>query len=158
MPKRHKERVVENVLREESQADSCLSAGAAEAPRVYLAGPIFQQTDATCNDWRSTFKAVAGFTWLDPMSRDYRGREDDCTNDIVEGDKEDIDNCQALIAKVNSPSAGTSMEILWAWLNETPVISICEGRVSPWVRYHSTHIAKSEAEALAFLRGLAPSL
>lgn len=126
--------------------------------RVYLAGPIFQQTDAVCNDWRSVFKAVPGFTWLDPMSRDYRGREDECHAEIVEGDKADVESCAAVVAKVNPPSAGTSMEILWAWLAEIePIIAICDGRVSPWVRYHSSHVVRTEAEALALLRGLAPS-
>lgn len=116
--------------------------------RVYLAGPIFQQTDEVCNDWRAFFKAIPDFEWLDPMSRDYRGKEDESVSLIVEGDKEDIDSCQAVIAKTNPTSAGTSMEILYAYLKKTPVISICEGRVSPWVRYHSTHVVKTEAEAL----------
>jgi hypothetical protein len=62
------------------------------------------------------FKACPMFTWLDPMARDYRGREDQCWKEIVEGDKEDIEQCEAVVAKVNPASAGTSMEILWAWL------------------------------------------
>lgn len=120
--------------------------------KVYLAGPIFQQTDAACNDWRAKFKACELFAWLDPMSRDYRGREDSAFAEIVEGDKSDIDQCAAVVAKVNPSSAGTSMEILWAWLNHTPVIAITEGRVSPWVRYHATDIVASEEAALQKLK------
>ena len=127
-------------------------------PRVYLAGPIFQQTDAVCNDWRAVFKVVTGYEWLDPMKRDFRGKEDKAYAEIVEGDKEDIDGCNIMVAKVDPVSAGTSMEVLWAWLNETPVIAIVNGRISPWVRYHATHIAKSEEEALEILRGLTPSI
>lgn len=123
-------------------------------PKVYLAGPIFQQTDATCNDWRAKFKECKLFDWLDPMKRDFRGREDSAFAEIVEGDKEDIDQCSALVAKVNPPSAGTSMEILWAWLNRTPVIAITEGRVSPWVRYHATDICANEETALQKLKEL----
>jgi nucleoside 2-deoxyribosyltransferase len=123
-------------------------------PTIYLAGPIFQQTDATCNDWRAKFKACEMFKWLDPMARDFRGREDTAFAEIVEGDKTDIDECQAIVAKVNPVSAGTSMEILWAWLNETPVIAITEGRVSPWVRYHATDICASEEAALQRLKDL----
>jgi nucleoside 2-deoxyribosyltransferase len=123
-------------------------------PIVYLAGPIFQQSDATCNDWRAKFKACRMFRWLDPMSRDFRGREDTAYAEIVEGDKKDIDNCTALVAKVEPTSAGTSMEILWAWLNETPVIAICAGRVSPWVRYHATDICATEEAALQKLKEL----
>ena len=123
-------------------------------PTVYLAGPIFQQSDAACNDWRARFKACELFKCLDPMSRDYRGREESAFAEIVEGDKEDIDGCQAVVAKVNPPSAGTSMEILWAWLNHTPVIAITDGRVSPWVRYHATDICASEEAALQKLKEL----
>lgn len=123
-------------------------------PNVYLAGPIFQQSDAACNDWRAKFKACSMFRWFDPMARDYRGREDSAYAEIVEGDKADIDKCKALIAKVTTPSAGTSMEILWAWLNETPVIVITNGRVSPWVRYHATDICASEEAALQKLKEL----
>lgn len=123
--------------------------------RVYLAGPIFQQTDSVCNDWRAIFKSEKGFEWLDPMSRDYRGREDECYSEIVEGDKDDVESCDVIVAKVNPVSAGASMEILWAWLGFKPVIAISDGRVSPWVRYHATHIVKSEKEALEVLCGLA---
>ena len=121
---------------------------------MYLAGPIFQQSDAACNDWRAKFKSCDIFDWLDPMARDFRGREDTAFAEIVDGDKADIDSCQAVIAKVNPPSAGTSMEILWAWLNHTPVIVVFEGRVSPWVRYHATDICLSEEVALQKLKEL----
>lgn len=122
--------------------------------KVYLAGPIFQQSDATCNDWRAKFKACGMFEWLDPMARDFRGKEDTHAAEIVEGDKDDIDGCHAVVAKVEPTSAGTSMEILWAWLNETPVIAICAGRVSPWVRYHATEICSNEDAALQKLKEL----
>lgn len=126
--------------------------GTTELRRVYLAGPIFQQSDAVCNDWREKFMSCPDFDWIDPMHRDFRGKEDQYFDQIVEGDKEDIDSCQALIAKVSQPSAGTSMEILWAWLNETPVITIAEGKVSPWIRYHSEAIVPTEEAALEKLK------
>jgi nucleoside 2-deoxyribosyltransferase len=120
-------------------------------PRVYLAGPIFQQPDPICADWRGYFTRFDQFEWVDPMMRDFRGKEDSAFAEIVEGDKTDIDRCQAVIAHTSITSAGTSMEILWAWMNHTPVISIVGERVSPWVRYHSTRLARSEEEALAAL-------
>lgn len=122
--------------------------------RVYLAGPIFQQSDVICNDWRAKFKACPLFDWLDPMRRDFRGKEDSAYEEIVEGDKEDIDQCEALVAKVEPVGAGTSMEILWAWLNHTPVIAITGGKVSPWVRYHATDVCTTEEAALQKLKEL----
>jgi nucleoside 2-deoxyribosyltransferase len=130
-----------------------------QSVKVYLAGPIFGKSDADCNDWRSSFKAVSGFEWLDPMSRDYRGREDEAFEELVENDKADVDSCSVLIADVRlGPSHGTSMEILWAWLDHTPVVTMVKGRVSPWLRYHSTKLVADEAEAMAALREICASL
>jgi hypothetical protein len=77
-------------LNQEALSKRCATFSA----KVYLAGPIFQQSDATCNDWRAKFKACELFEWLDPMARDYRGREDTAFAEIVDGDKEDIDECK----------------------------------------------------------------
>ncbi len=126
-----------------------------EKARVYLAGPIFQQPDRICADWRGYFKQFPEFEWLDPMMRDYRGKEDSAFGEIVEGDKADIDGCRAVIANATIASAGTSMEILWAWLNHTPVISIVGEKVSPWIRYHSTRLVRCEEEAFAALKEVA---
>lgn len=125
-----------------------------EKPKVYLAGPIFGQSDHGAYSWRAILKADDAFCWKDPMDRDFRGREDEVFRELVEGDKQDIDDCQAVVAKVDPVSAGTSMEILWAWLNETPVIVICTGKVSPWIRYHATDICGSEGKALQKLKEL----
>lgn len=86
------------------------------------------------------------------MARDYRGREDECVNEIVEGDKADILASDAVIALVETPSAGTSMEIYFAWQQQIPVIAITPGRVSPWIRYHSSVVVASLAEAMAALQ------
>lgn len=50
---------------------------------IYLAGPINGCTDAQANDWRTEAKRIAaerGHTCLDPMARDYRGRESEAAN------------------------------------------------------------------------------
>lgn len=122
---------------------------------VYLAGPIFMQSDEACKNWRAWFEAASpDVRWVDPMVRDYRGREDQCVKEIVEGDKADIDSVSAMVALVETPSAGTSMEVLYAWERGIPVVAITSGRVSPWIRYHSTAVVTTLEEALAFLRTL----
>jgi len=83
------------------------------------------------------------------MARDYRGREDDCVTDIVEGDMEDIDRCTLLIALAKTPSWGTAMEIHYAAQKGLEVWAICDGRVSPWLRYHAARIFRSVADAVA---------
>jgi hypothetical protein len=119
--------------------------------RTYLAGPINGKTDAECNDWRARFKALPG-EWADPMARDYRGKEDESVDEIVEGDKDDIDCCERVIVMAESPSWGTAMEVIYAYQQNQEVWAICpQERISPWLRYHSTRIFKSVDEAIAAL-------
>lgn len=121
--------------------------------KVYLCGPINGCTDAECKDWRELAKRLLPDT-LDPMRRDYRGREDECIAEIVEGDKADIDQCSALLVNYDKPSVGTSMEILYAWERKIQVVVVAskEARISPWLRYHATKIVHSFMEALELLK------
>jgi len=101
------------------------------------------------------------------MRRDYRGREDGfgVACEIVEGDKADIRDSDALIALVNvtHPSAGTLMEILFAHVLGLPIAVWVEGaeldpvtwrpteRVSPWIVYHATFMGGRLEDCIAFL-------
>lgn len=108
--------------------------------KIYLAGAINGCTDSECKDWREYVKSLIGEeNTLDPMRRDYRGREMNCVDEIVEGDKTDIDNCTHMLVYYDKPSVGTSMEILYAWERKIPVFLITnkETRLSPWLVYHS---------------------
>lgn len=120
--------------------------------KVYLCGPINGCTDSECKDWREFAKENLGET-LDPMRRDYRGREDQCVEEIVEGDKEDIDQCGVVLVNYDKPSVGTSMEILYAWERGIRVIVVAsqDSRISPWLRYHSTEIVHSFKAAFDLL-------
>lgn len=124
--------------------------------RVYLAGPIFGCNDSEAKDWRQWIKDNAwdGLEVFDPMVRDYRGVEDANVREIVELDKQDIDGVQALIVNFPKPSAGTCMEILYAWERGKTIITVVprQDKISPWVRYHSHHIVYSFADALWTLK------
>jgi hypothetical protein len=124
---------------------------------VYLCGPINGCTDEECNDWRTAAKTALSTSTLDPMRRDYRGREDECVNEIVELDKLDITESHCLLVNHPGPSTGTDMEIFIAWqLNKPVVVVVPEGaRISPWLRYHSNHITSSFEAAYAIVRELA---
>ncbi len=116
--------------------------------KTYLCGPINGCTDEECNDWRTLAKQHLADT-LDPMRRDYRGREDQCVEEIVTGDKADIDTCDALLVCYDKPSVGTSMEILYAWQKQKLIVIVAgeDARISPWLRYHATRIVNSFEEA-----------
>lgn len=121
--------------------------------KTYLCGPINGCTDDQCKNWRESAKATLHDT-IDPMRRDYRGREDQCVAEIVEGDKLDIMQCDALLVNYDKPSVGTSMEIYlaWEWHKRIIVVAAADARISPWLRYHSTQIVHSFSEAFELLK------
>jgi nucleoside 2-deoxyribosyltransferase len=118
--------------------------------KAYLCGPINGCTDEECKDWREAAKLCLPDT-LDPMRRDYRGRESQSYKEIVEGDKDDIRESDVLLVNYDKPSVGTSMEIYFAWLLGKPIIVVArpETVISPWLRYHSTKIVNSFEEAFS---------
>lgn len=120
--------------------------------KVYLAGPINGCTDEECKSWREAAKARLPDT-LDPMRRDYKGREDDCAAEIVEGDKVDIALSDALLINFPQPSVGTCMELMYAYLSrKITVVVVPPGmKLSPWLTYHATHIFTSFDRAIDYL-------
>ena len=117
--------------------------------RVYLCGPINGCTDNECMDWRTQVKLI--FTnSIDPMKRDYRGREAESYREIVDLDKRDVRNADVVLVNYSKPSVGTAMEVFYAWTLGKPVIVWCapETVISPWLRYHSTAIVHSLPDAI----------
>lgn len=127
--------------------------------KVYLAGPINGCTDEECNDWRQYVIDHYKGECLNPMVRDYRGREAECFEEIVENDKKDITECETVLVMYEKPSVGTSMEILYAHDRDKPVILICrkDAVISPWLRYHSSTILHTLDEAISYLNDLRTS-
>lgn len=124
--------------------------------KFYLGGPINGCTDEEAKGWREAVKPIieaAGHTWLDPMSRDYRGVEDSAYVEIVEGDKEDINNSDILLMSCPKPSYGTAMEILYGRDNGKRVVAVLpnDAVVSPWVRYHAEVHTGSVVDVVAEL-------
>lgn len=123
--------------------------------KVYLCGPINGCTDSEANDWRMDAQSyLAGVAeCINPMRRDYRGKEDESAQVIVRGDLDDIAECNLVLAVANKPSWGTAMEIRHAYQMARPVIIVCDAdRISPWLRYHSTAIVKTVREATEFIK------
>jgi hypothetical protein len=120
---------------------------------VYLCGPINGCTDAECNDWRNYAKSRLPRT-LDPMRRDYRGREAEAYREVVELDKRDVVACDVVLANCPKPSVGTSMEILLAWQIGRPVVAVAPEPVSPWLRYHATRVVGTMREAVEWIESL----
>ena len=113
---------------------------------VYLCGPINGKSDAECNDWRSKARHLLGgsFVVVDPMARDFRGKEDMNVEQIVLGDIADIDAADFLLVRADSPSWGTAMEVRHAFVTGKKIVAFTEAeRISPWLRYHTHAIYES---------------
>lgn len=129
-------------------------------PIVYLAGPIFGQSDFEAISWRDEAKqelTKMGYIVLNPMDRDYREQEqeDDMVKAIVEGDKKDVVEADIVLANCPIASVGTSMELFFARSIGKFIVAIAPDpkKVSPWIRYHSHRIVGSLDEALCILEG-----
>jgi hypothetical protein len=109
---------------------------------VYLCGGINGLSDAACKDWREEAKAAfvpAGIAVLDPMRRDYRGKEAESVREIVDGDLRDIALSDVVLVNATRPSWGTAMEVVYARKeNYRPrVYAFGAGdKPSPWLVFH----------------------
>lgn len=113
--------------------------------KVYLCGPIMNCNDSECKDWREYVKSNYNGECLDPMLRDYRGKEGDFSIEIVEQDKKDIDECDIVLVNYVKPSIGTSMEMLYAWERDKEIYVVTvedKEKLSPWLLYHCHVIFK----------------
>jgi nucleoside 2-deoxyribosyltransferase len=120
---------------------------------IYLCGPINGCTDAEANDWRSEVKKHFSDT-IDPMVRDYRGKEAESYREIVDLDKRDVRNADVILVNYDKPSVGTSMEVFYAWTLGKPIVVWCRPGtvISPWLRYHSTIILHSLPDVITAIR------
>lgn len=118
---------------------------------TYLCGGINGLTDAEATDWRTVAKDLLSTATLDPMRRDYRGKEDESVNEIVSGDLEDIKRADFILVNAARPSWGTAMEIVYAHKERAKKIYsvVPKPPISPWLRFHSTEIFPSLEEAVA---------
>jgi nucleoside 2-deoxyribosyltransferase len=124
-------------------------------PTVYLAGPINGCTDEEALGWRSrAATALLPFARpLDPMVRDYRGREHESAAEIVEQDKADIRQSSALLVMAERPTWGTAMEVGFARAEGKYVVAVCSAaRPSPWLSYHASVVVHSLDAGIAHLR------
>ena len=118
--------------------------------KPYLCGPINGCTDDEASTWRNQILEYYPDA-IDPMVRDYRGKEAEEYREIVDLDKRDVRTCDVVLVNYTKPSVGTSMEVFYAWEIGKPVIVWCapDVSISPWLRYHSTCFVHTLEDALA---------
>lgn len=125
---------------------------------IYLAGPINDCSNEECNNWREhiTSNLLGNYAFRNPMDRDYREQYTliNMSPEIVELDKRDIDLSDIVIANITKHSAGTAMEMIYAWERQKVIVAIANPgvKLSPWHIYHSTKIAYSLDEAVSWIK------
>ncbi len=84
--------------------------------KIYLCGPIMDEVDGHAREWRTTAAKVLAkhFRILDPMRRNFKDREVDSANEIVEFDLQDVREADIILVNYNKASIGTSMEVFYA--------------------------------------------
>ena len=124
---------------------------------IYLSGPIMDEHEGLARKWREISKSILSqhFRLLDPMRRDFRDREVDSANEIVEFDLQDIRDADIVLVNYAKPSIGTSMEVFYAAhdmgkfvIAFTP-LSFKDS--SPWMIRYCTKLLPSLEDACQYL-------
>jgi len=125
--------------------------------KIYLSGPIMDCTPGESKDWRTRAKErLAGrFMILDPMRRNFRDREIDSSNEIVEFDLQDVRDADIILVNYSKPSIGTAMEVFFAAHDLGKfVIAFSPAEFkdcSPWMVRYCTKILKGLDEAIDYI-------
>lgn len=84
--------------------------------KIYLCGPIMDEAPGEAREWRKLAeqRLSGNFTILNPMRRNFKDREVDSANEIVEFDLQDVRDADLLLVNYTKPSIGTSMEVFFA--------------------------------------------
>lgn len=125
--------------------------------KIYLSGPIMDEHPELATTWRERAKQELGgaFVLLDPMRRNFKDREVDSANEIVEFDLQDVRDADIILVNYNKPSIGTSMEVFYAAHNLGKFVVAFSPFTfqdcSPWMVRYSTKILPSLDEAIKYI-------
>jgi nucleoside 2-deoxyribosyltransferase len=125
--------------------------------KIYLCGPIMDDHPAAAKDWRTRAKErLAGrFILLDPLRRNFRDREIDSANEIVEFDLQDVRDANLLLVNYSKPSLGTAMEVFYASHDLGKFVigfsPFSYGDCSPWMVRFCTKILPDLTKALDYI-------
>ena len=129
---------------------------------IYLCGGINKLSDSEAKDWREAAKSElsGAYRLLDPMRRDYRGKEAESVRAIIDGDIQDINDSDILLVNASRPSWGTAMEVFFAASRgNLLIVTVCpDENPSPWLIGHSTVIKKTFLDAFNYLLDREPEV
>ena len=126
--------------------------------KIYLSGPIMDEHAGQARAWRETAKKLLGkhFTLLDPMRRNFKDREVDSANEIVEFDLQDVRDADIIIVNYSKTSIGTAMEVFYASHDLGKFVIAFSPfsfkDCSPWMVKHCTKVLPSLEDAITYIR------
>jgi len=126
--------------------------------KIYLCGPIMDEVDGQARAWRKTAQILlqTSFHLLDPMRRNFKDREVDSANEIVEFDLQDVRDADVILVNYSKSSVGTAMEVFYAsHVLHKFVIAFSPFSFkdsSPWMVKYCTKILPSLEEASQYIR------
>lgn len=126
--------------------------------KIYLCGPIMDEADGHARAWRQKAAELLGgdFLLLDPMRRNFKDREVDSANEIVEFDLQDVRDADIVLVNYSKSSVGTSMEVFYAsHVLHKFVIAFSPFTFkdcSPWMVKCCTKILPTLEEAAVYIR------
>ncbi len=125
---------------------------------IYLCGPIMDEHEGQARSWREVaMKELSrDFRVLDPMRRNFKDREVDSANEIVEFDLQDVREADIILVNYSKSSVGTSMEVFYA-SHELRKFVVAFSPYSfqdcsPWMVRFCTKILPSLEHATAYIR------
>jgi len=125
--------------------------------KIYLSGPIMDEHPEQASTWRERAKQrLRGhFVMLDPMRRNFKDREVDSANEIVEFDLQDVRDADIVLVNYNKTSIGTAMEVFYAAHDLGKFVvafsPFSYQDCSPWMVKHCTKILATLDEALDYI-------
>jgi len=129
-----------------------------EKKKIYLCGPIMDEVAGVARAWRDAAHRQLGgeFILLDPMRRNFKDREVDSANEIVEFDLQDVRDADILLVNYSKPSIGSAMEVFYA-SHDLGKFVVAFSPFSfkdcnPWMVKYCTKILPSLDEASAYIR------
>ncbi len=126
--------------------------------KIYLSGPIMDEQLDQAITWREFAKQHLKdhFVMLDPMRRNFKDREVDSANEIVEFDLQDVRDADILLVNYGKTSIGTSMEVFFAAHDLGKFVvafsPFSYKDCSPWMVKYCTKILPSLQDAIAYIR------
>lgn len=125
---------------------------------VYLAGTITGLSQKKATGWRdraAQFLEPHGITCLDPCrGKNFAPGVRYDSREIVSRDKQDIRRSRVMLTCLEGASTGTDMEIMYAHMNEIPVILVTRNdalKVHYWIEAHVTRVFEELDDALEYI-------